>query len=171
MTARRGDWKVARLWEIPDASEAPGFSRDEYRQAMAERAPHILERWADAGARFEHGHRKTHDVRGFLGVGSFGANAFEAAEGERLVVALDELGDGTGPDGVPLQVHTMSDDGWGDVEVAQQLGTSVPGAELFLYPGDRHLFTDPGSADHDADAAARVTQRVLVAVVPLHLVA
>ncbi len=94
MTAGRGDWKVARLWEIPDASETPGFSRDEYRQAMAQRAPHILERWADAGARFEHGHRKTHDVRGFLGVESFGANAFEAHAGELLVVPHDELGEG-----------------------------------------------------------------------------
>src|SRR6266545_7963520 len=56
---------------------------------MAERAPHVLERWADAGE-----HRKTHDVRGFLGVDSFGVNAFEAHEGELLVVPHDELGQG-----------------------------------------------------------------------------
>jgi dienelactone hydrolase len=76
-------------------------------------------------------------------------------------VALDELGDGTWPDGVPLQVHTMSDDGWGDVEVAQQLGTSVPGAEVFLYPGDRHLFTDDSTAGFDAGATAQVLERSL----------
>ena len=87
-------WKVGRLSEIPARSELPGFSAEEYRQAMAERAPHILERWADAGERFAHDHRKTHDVRGFVGVESFGVNAFEAHEGELLVVPHDELGEG-----------------------------------------------------------------------------
>jgi hypothetical protein len=87
-------WKVARLTEIPASSEAPGFSREDYRRGMEERAPHILERWADAGERFPHDNRKTHDLRGFLGVESFGVNAFEAHEGELLVVPHDELGDG-----------------------------------------------------------------------------
>ena len=87
-------WKVARLAEIPASSDRPGFSREAYQDAMAARAPHILQRWADAGERFEHAHRKTHDVRGFLGLESFGANAFEAHEGELLVVPHDELGEG-----------------------------------------------------------------------------
>jgi mannose-6-phosphate isomerase-like protein (cupin superfamily) len=85
---------VARLREIPARSESPGFSVEEYRQAMAERAPHILQRWADAAARFKGENRKTHDVRGFLGVDSFGINAFEAHEGELLIVPHDELGEG-----------------------------------------------------------------------------
>jgi hypothetical protein len=87
-------WRIARLREIPSRTESPGFSAEEYRQAMTDRAPHILERWADAAARFEHGNRKTHDVRGFLGVESFGVNAFEAHEGELLIVPHDELGEG-----------------------------------------------------------------------------
>jgi mannose-6-phosphate isomerase-like protein (cupin superfamily) len=87
-------WKIARLQDVPDAAQWPGFSRDEYLDAMAERAPHILDRWADARARFEQTNRKTHDVRGFLGVESFGANAFEAHAGELLVVPHDELGEG-----------------------------------------------------------------------------
>ena len=61
---------------------------------MAQRAPHILERWSDAQARFESANRKTHAVRGFFGVESFGVNAFEAHEDELLVVPHDELGDG-----------------------------------------------------------------------------
>jgi mannose-6-phosphate isomerase-like protein (cupin superfamily) len=87
-------WRVGRLREIPPRSELPGFSLEEYRRGMEERAPHILERWADAGRRFASDHRKTHDVRGFLGVESFGVNAFEAHEGELLVVPHDELGEG-----------------------------------------------------------------------------
>jgi mannose-6-phosphate isomerase-like protein (cupin superfamily) len=87
-------WQTARLRDIPGASESPEFSREDYLSAMAERAPHILERWADAEAQFEHENRKTHNVRGFFGVESFGVNAFEAAAGELLVVPHDELGEG-----------------------------------------------------------------------------
>jgi mannose-6-phosphate isomerase-like protein (cupin superfamily) len=87
-------WKVAKLSEIPARVEVPGFSVEDYREAMEERAPHILQRWAEAGENFAHDHRKTHDVRGFLGVESFGINAFQAHEGELLVVPHDELGEG-----------------------------------------------------------------------------
>ncbi len=61
---------------------------------MEKRAPHILERWADAGKRFPHETRKAHDVRGFLGVESFGVNAFEANGGDLLVIPHDEAGEG-----------------------------------------------------------------------------
>jgi dienelactone hydrolase len=37
----------------------------------------------------------------------------------------------------------------------------VDGAELFLYPGDRHLFTDSSLPDYDEDAAAQVKRRSL----------
>ena len=87
-------WRSGRLRDVPAASELPGFSRDGYMNGMAERAPHILERWADAQARFEGANRKTHAVRGFFGVESFGVNAFEAHQGELLVVPHDELGEG-----------------------------------------------------------------------------
>jgi hypothetical protein len=87
-------WKVARLSEIPSATESPEYSAEEYREGMQERAPHILERWADAGARFAHDNRTTHDVRGFFAIESFGANAFGAHEGELLVIPHDELGEG-----------------------------------------------------------------------------
>jgi dienelactone hydrolase len=68
---------------------------------------------------------------------------------------------GSWPQGVPLQIHTMEDDDWGDVDTARDLATTVEGAELFLYPGDRHLFTDKGLPDFDESAAAAVEQRVL----------
>jgi len=87
-------WTTARLSEIPSATELLGSGVDEYREAMQERAPHILERWADAGRRFKGANRRAHAVRGFLGVESFGVNAFEAHEGELLVIPHDELGEG-----------------------------------------------------------------------------
>ena len=68
---------------------------------------------------------------------------------------------GTWPGGVPLQIHTMENDDWGDVDVARQIAETVPQAELFLYPGNRHLFTDQSTPDYDEKAAALVRQRVL----------
>ncbi len=76
-------------------------------------------------------------------------------------VPLDELGDGTWPAGVPLQVHTMEDDDWGDVDVARKLARKVDGAEVFFYPGDRHLFTDDSIEEFEPGAAALVLERSL----------
>ena len=75
-------------------------------------------------------------------------------------VPLEEFG-GAWPRGVPLQIHTMADDAWGDVPVARELARRVADCELFLYPGDRHLFSDASTADYDAAAAALLLQRVL----------
>jgi dienelactone hydrolase len=75
-------------------------------------------------------------------------------------VEPEEFG-GEWPQGLPLQIHTMEDDDWGDVEIARQLAATVDGAELFLYPGDAHLFTDSSLAVYDDGAAALVRERVL----------
>lgn len=87
-------WSVGRLRDIPGGVQLAGVSRDEYLEGMTERAPHILERWADADARFESANQKTHSVRGYFGIESFGANAFEAHAGELLVVPHDEIDEG-----------------------------------------------------------------------------
>ncbi|TME85677.1 MAG: dienelactone hydrolase [Chloroflexi bacterium] len=68
------------------------------------------------------------------------------------------------PRGVPLQIHMMDADEWvleGDLDAARELEKTVEGAELFLYPGDRHLFADSSLPDYDDSAAALLTQRVL----------
>jgi dienelactone hydrolase len=67
---------------------------------------------------------------------------------------------GLWPAGVPLQIHTMESDSWGDVDVAHEIAQTVAGAELFLYPGDRHLFTDKSLPDYDEHAAGLVRERV-----------
>jgi dienelactone hydrolase len=68
------------------------------------------------------------------------------------------------PPGVPLQIHLMEDDEFaleGDLEAARELDDTVEGAALFLYPGDRHLFTDRSLPDYDDAAATLVEQRVV----------
>ena len=78
----------------------------------------------------------------------------------QAAIPLEEFG-GAWPDGVPLQLHVMEGDELGDVEIARALAETVPEAELFLYPGDRHLFADRGLSDYDADAAALLIERAL----------
>jgi dienelactone hydrolase len=66
------------------------------------------------------------------------------------------------PQDVPLQIHMMEDDEWAleDLDAARQLET-IEGAELFLYPGDGHLFADNSLPDYDEQAATLLEQRVL----------
>jgi dienelactone hydrolase len=68
---------------------------------------------------------------------------------------------GRWPHGVPLWIHTMDADAWGDVDVARELAKTVESAQLFLYAGDRHLFTDNSLPDYDESAATLLKQRVL----------
>jgi len=78
-------------------------------------------------------------------------------------VPPDEFG-GAWPPAVPLQIHLMEEDEFaleGDLDAARELDETVEGATLFLYPGDRHLFTDSSLADYDEQAATLVKQRVI----------
>ena len=90
--------------------------------------------------------------------GARGALLFESC------VPTSEFGSGW-PDGVPVQIHGMDADpffaGEGDIDAARALVEEVEDAELFVYPGDRHLFADSSLPSYDADAAALLTQRVL----------
>ncbi len=79
-------------------------------------------------------------------------------------VPTSEFGSGW-PAEVPVQVHGMDADpifaGEGDVDAARALVEEADDAELFLYPGDRHLFTDSSLPSYDAPAARLATERVL----------
>lgn len=71
---------------------------------------------------------------------------------------------GAWPPGVPLQIHGMDADPWfagEDLASAQALVEGADDAELFLYPGDRHLFADSSLASYDAEAARLLTGRAL----------
>ncbi len=69
------------------------------------------------------------------------------------------------PSGVPVQVHGMERDPFfgleGDVDAARELVASVDDGELFVYPGDVHLFTDSSQPSYDQAATALVVERVL----------
>jgi dienelactone hydrolase len=57
----------------------------------------------------------------------------------------------------------MEADEWAmeDLPAARELVETVEGAELFLYPGDRHLFADSSLGDYDEQATAQLKERVL----------
>lgn len=74
---------------------------------------------------------------------------------------------GPWPDGVPVQIHGMDQDPFfaleGDIDAARALVEAAGPdlAELFIYPGDRHLFTDSSLPSYDAEATALVVERSL----------
>ncbi|MFH5821308.1 dienelactone hydrolase family protein [Georgenia sp. AZ-5] len=90
--------------------------------------------------------------------GARGAQLFHAC------LPTSEFGDGW-PRGVPVQVHGMDGDEFfvdeGDIDAARALAGTTPEAELFLYPGNQHLFADESLPSYDAPAAALMTERVL----------
>ena len=65
---------------------------------------------------------------------------------------------GPWPPGVPVQIHAMDADPFfveeGDLDAARDLVKEAGEAELFLYPGDRHLFTDSSLPAYDEAAVS-----------------
>ncbi len=93
--------------------------------------------------------------------GARGALLFEAC------VPTSEFGPGW-PPGVPVQIHGMDADkffaGEGDIDAARALveeAATSARAELFVYPGDRHLFADSSLSSYDAAASAALMERVV----------
>ena len=91
--------------------------------------------------------------------GAQGALLFEAC------APPSEFG-GEWPTGLPVQIHGMDADpffaGEGDIDAARALvehAAATGTAELFLYSGDRHLFTDSSIASYDPEAATLVLHR------------
>ena len=89
------------------------------------------------------------------------------ARGAVLLEACAPLGEfgERWPAEVPVQVHGMEQDpffaGEGDLAAARALVAQAPRGRLFLYPGDRHLFTDGSLPSHQEEPAAQVLGRVL----------
>jgi dienelactone hydrolase len=66
------------------------------------------------------------------------------------------------PDGVPVQIHGKLDDEFfaEDLPAARDMADSSESAELFLYPGDQHLFADSSLDAYDPESAALLMTRV-----------
>lgn len=79
-------------------------------------------------------------------------------------VPTPEFSDGW-PAGVPVQIHSMDADPFfvdeGDIDAARELVASAPDADLFLYPGNAHLFADNSLEAYDDDAANLLRERTL----------
>jgi dienelactone hydrolase len=85
---------------------------------------------------------------------------------ESCLPVTGEWAIGPWPAGVPVQVHGMDHDPFfaleGDLDAARELAATVPDlAEMFVYPGDRHLFLDSTLPSYDAVATAEVLRRSL----------
>ncbi|MET0714096.1 MAG: dienelactone hydrolase family protein [Mycetocola sp.] len=69
------------------------------------------------------------------------------------------------PKAVPVQIHSMDGDpefvDSGDIDAARELVEAADDGELFLYPGDQHLFADSSLPSYDKAATALLTERVL----------
>ena len=84
---------------------------------------------------------------------------------ESCVPVTGDWAFGPWPEGVPVQIHGIDADplfaGEGDIDAARELVSLVPDAELFVYPGNVHLFEDSSLPQYDEDAATLLTTRVL----------
>jgi dienelactone hydrolase len=94
--------------------------------------------------------------------GARGALLYEA-----FVSLTAEWAFGPWPAGLPVQVHGMDADPYfaleGDLDAARALAAAVGPevAEVFAYPGDKHLFTDSSLPSYDPDATRLVLDRSL----------
>jgi dienelactone hydrolase len=72
---------------------------------------------------------------------------------------------GPWPPALPVQIHGMENDPFfaeeGDLDAARQLVASAENAELFVYPGDRHLFTDDSLPTYNEACTKMLFERVL----------
>jgi dienelactone hydrolase len=70
------------------------------------------------------------------------------------------------PADLPVQIHAMDADPYfmedgEDIDAARHIVDTSKDAELFLYPGNGHLFMDSSLSEYDKAAADLVTERVI----------
>jgi dienelactone hydrolase len=68
------------------------------------------------------------------------------------------------PEGVDIQIHISEHDEWFEPETVDQFIETVGAvadADLYLYPGSTHLFTDSSLIDYNPNAAELAMQRTI----------
>lgn len=88
------------------------------------------------------------------------------ARGAVLIGGGGAYDDEPWPLGVPVDAHHMVDDPWVDefapVRLARLAARAGSCSSVYLYPGDQHLFTDPGLEDeYDHGLTELVWRRVM----------
>ena len=137
---------------VREAGDAPGEKADEAAGALPEGLVYAGISWGVGPA------QRLAQTR----AGARGAILYEAC-----YPITGEYAFGPWPDGVPVQIHGKADDEFfaheGDIDAARELVATIGAdqAELFVYPGDQHLFVDSSLPGYDADAAALVLERTL----------
>ncbi|HZB66468.1 MAG TPA: dienelactone hydrolase family protein [Ornithinibacter sp.] len=152
----------------PDAFDGSTFaSLDEGFAALRERDIPVAGEWADEAV------ADLPEELVYVGI-SLGVMAAQrlaqSRTGARGAVLLEacvpptEFGNGW-PTDVPVQVHGMERDPFfgleGDLDAARELVATAEDGELFVYPGDVHLFTDSSLPSYDEAATRQVVERML----------
>ncbi len=88
------------------------------------------------------------------------------AKGALILAAfIDPAEFGGWPEGLPAQIHGMDNDpyfaGEGDLDAASGFADQTKDVDLFVYPGDTHLFMDSSVDGYDEKAAALLTEQTL----------
>lgn len=97
-------------------------------------------------------------------IAQFLAQTRPGAKGALLIyscIPVSEFGNAW-PEGVPVQIHGKEGDEFFDEDLpaARELAASTDDAELFIYPGDEHLFADSSLDAYDPEAAELLSERV-----------
>ncbi|MFY9579795.1 MAG: hypothetical protein WAQ33_10750 [Gaiellaceae bacterium] len=87
-------WRTAKLTEIPGSDKIPvpglELTPEQEWEARRQSDPAAAKRWEEFAERWPDSDRTTHAVRRYLGLTSFGCNAFSASAGSPLIVPHDE---------------------------------------------------------------------------------
>lgn len=157
----RGDGHTVHTPDLFDGrtfatiEEGFGFAREGGLEAIRERG---------AAAAVEHGPGLVY--AGFSFGVTIAQRLAQTRPGARGALLIDsclpvaEFGDAW-PEGVPVQIHGKEGDEFFDEDLpaARDLVASTPDAELFVYPGDQHLFADASLDAHDPEATALLLER------------
>ena len=167
-----GDLREAgHMVHVPDLFDGRTFDSIEEGMTHAKELGDAIDERADAIAS---GLPETLVYAGFSLGGGIAQRLTQTRPGARGALLYEtcfpisgEWSFGPWPDGVPVQIHGMDADPFfaedeGDIDSARELVATHPErAELYLYPGDRHLFADRSLSSHDPEARALLTRRTL----------
>jgi len=156
---------------VPDLFEGRTFGSIDEGMAHVRELGEAIDRRADA---FAAGLPDTLVYAGFSMGGGIAQRLAQTRPGARGALLYEtcypisgEWAFGPWPAGVPVQIHGMDADPFfaeegADIDAAREVVAAHPDlAELYLYPGDRHLFTDRSLPSHDPEAEALLIRRTL----------